>query len=638
MWGWLRYVGAAGALLGSLPALGQQDLNVIRQARDAFGERIGDESIGLYSESQVRGFDMGNTGAYRIDGAYFTREFPMPDLVLNSVSVNVGINAARMHYPSPSGVVDYRLRKPAPGENTLTVFTGIRDFTMPFLQVWRAYAPKDRGAGIGIGLELTPREKTGYGRTGRTGSFAAIPVWRNEKLRMHGLVNFEITQFNGSTNVTSTDTVLPPKPPAGFNYGVPWGDARRHSANAGMLLDADIGEKWALNAAAFVTDYERDVLDSTVLTYRPGAIVNGTFVRTNFLRGRSLLAEAMLSRRFDGTKAVHTVTAGARARNSRAVTKTATPINFTFTQPGYVFPADPGELPTTNRVASTVHQLIGSVEYAGNYYDKVELRGGTHFVQYEKIASLGLGSVASRTERTLAYNASVVVKFSPRLNVFANTVKGIEESGIAPISAVNRNEILPPVSATEYETGLYFRIRPGLNISGALFQVTKLTNALRPDGIFGLVGQVRHRGGELSFTGQLGERTSVVIGGVLMAPRLSGELVDRGLVAARPVGVSRASAVFSFDHRLAFIRGLSVDGRLTLQSARPENSANSLFDKGMASLALGLRYATTWREYPFTFRVLASNIGTARPWVSGLSGILTPQAPTSLRATVRATF
>ena len=375
-----------------------------------------------------------------------------------------------------------------------------------------------------------------------------------------------------------------------------------------------------------------------MLTYRPNLIVDGTYVRTNLLRGRSILGEALLSRHFTGQRVAHTFTAGARIRNSRAVTKTARPVTFRFTQPGFFFPPNPGDVPSTDRVASTVHQYVGSLDYAGLYFDKFELRGGAHFVKYEKIASLTAGSVGRRNETSVSYNASVVANLSDRLRVFANTVKGIEESGVAPQTAVNRNEILPPVVAREYELGAYFRIRDGLSLSGALFQVTKLTNSLRTDGIFGIVGEVRHRGGELSFTGQLGERTSVVIGGVLIDSRLSGELVDRSLVARRPVGVSRTSVIMSFDHRLAFLPGLSVDGRLTLQSARPADSANRLFDKGAATFALGLRYATTWRSHPVTFRVLGSNIGTTRPWTAGHNGYLTLGQPFSVRATARATF
>src|SRR5687767_15862663 len=81
--------------------------NAVSSAADAFGERAGIEQSGLYTESQVRGFDLNDSGAYRIDDAYFSRAGPPDDTVLSGVGVRVGVNAARLAYPSPSGVVNY---------------------------------------------------------------------------------------------------------------------------------------------------------------------------------------------------------------------------------------------------------------------------------------------------------------------------------------------------------------------------------------------------------------------------------------------------------------------------------------------------------------------------------------------------
>ena len=91
------------------------DDNAVKSAADAFGERVGTEQSGLYSESQVRGFDLNDSGAYRIDDAYFSRAAALNDPVLAGVGVRVGVNAVRLAYPAPSGVVNYRLREAGPG-------------------------------------------------------------------------------------------------------------------------------------------------------------------------------------------------------------------------------------------------------------------------------------------------------------------------------------------------------------------------------------------------------------------------------------------------------------------------------------------------------------------------------------------
>src|SRR5687768_5374736 len=69
-----------GIALALTAAAGAQD-NAVKSAADAFGERVGTEQSGLYSETQVRGFDLNDSGAYRIDDAYFSRAAAMNDPV-----------------------------------------------------------------------------------------------------------------------------------------------------------------------------------------------------------------------------------------------------------------------------------------------------------------------------------------------------------------------------------------------------------------------------------------------------------------------------------------------------------------------------------------------------------------------------
>jgi len=112
-------------MLAAVTAAAQD--SAVESAADAFGERVGTEQSGLYSETQVRGFDLNETGAYRIDDAYFSRAAALNDPVLAGVGVRVGVNAVRLAYPAASGVVNYRLRQAGPVDQ-LRLGTGLRDF------------------------------------------------------------------------------------------------------------------------------------------------------------------------------------------------------------------------------------------------------------------------------------------------------------------------------------------------------------------------------------------------------------------------------------------------------------------------------------------------------------------------------
>src|SRR5688500_7896098 len=80
---------ASVALVLATTTAAAQD-NAVKSAADAFGERVGTEQSGLYSETQVRGFDLNDSGAYRIDDAYFSRAAAVNDPVLAGAGVRVG--------------------------------------------------------------------------------------------------------------------------------------------------------------------------------------------------------------------------------------------------------------------------------------------------------------------------------------------------------------------------------------------------------------------------------------------------------------------------------------------------------------------------------------------------------------------
>src|ERR687898_767540 len=118
-------IACVALVLAAVTAAAQD--NAVKSAADAFGERVGTEQSGLYSETQVRGFDLNESGAYRIDDAYFSRAAALNDPVLAGVGVRVGVNAVRLAYPAPSGVVNYRLREAGPADE-LRLGIGFRDF------------------------------------------------------------------------------------------------------------------------------------------------------------------------------------------------------------------------------------------------------------------------------------------------------------------------------------------------------------------------------------------------------------------------------------------------------------------------------------------------------------------------------
>lgn len=88
----------------------EADERAVERAADAFGIRIGVEQIGLYNETQVRGFNLQDAGNYRIDDVYFAKSGGLIDTKRATCSPS----------PSPTGASPWapiRLGSPptAPG-------------------------------------------------------------------------------------------------------------------------------------------------------------------------------------------------------------------------------------------------------------------------------------------------------------------------------------------------------------------------------------------------------------------------------------------------------------------------------------------------------------------------------------------
>lgn len=624
--------------LGAAADARAQADNAVLTARDAFGSRVGIEVAGIYTETQVRGFSIANTGAYRIDGAYFTREFQLPDSVLAGVSVISGVNGARLAYPSPSGVVDYALRSSRPGDRNLSVTYGLRDYGHTVLETAFSFATKDGRFGIAGGSLVTTPIEFPNDWNFRINNGGVIPEWRpNDHMRVRALFSVDSGRYRGDSGYLSATGTLPPTLKF-HNFMPPWGRVKRDAFNTGFMIESAFDNGFIFDASTFYAENKREPFDFALWTLRPDLSGDLSLNRTAEGLGRSLSNEALAGYEFKTGFVSNTLTAAVRNRRSRTTIATLAPFRagpFDLSDTNdFPFPPEPPQPTNPPSSRSIVDQRAFSLGYIGLIGEAIELRGGLHRSRYEQAARGVTGIRSSRGESRWLYNASIVVALGERLTLFADTVKGLEDTGVAPQSSRNREEVLPPVVAETIEAGARYALTPQLALTTTLFQVKKSTTGLRPDGIFTILGDARHRGFEMSLSGDLRPGTTVVFGALLMQPRLFRER----LPTSRPVGVSSNVFVLNVNQSLpnAWLGpGWSVDGRFTYQSRRLANLAAGFSNTPIANLSLGARYEFRLGSLPAQLRLQAVNIGTTRPWNVGPNGILFQGEPLRLRISLR---
>lgn len=138
------------------------------------------------------------------------------------------------------------------------------------------------------------------------------------------------------------------------------------------------------------------------------------------------------------------------------------------------------------------------------------------------------------------------------------------------------------------------------------------------------MGEERHRGIEVSLSGQLLPLTLVVLGAVVVDERVSGPLVDSGDVGPRPVGTSPSVVAASVVQKLPFATDWSVDAQLRWSSGKYIDTANKVRNDAYPLLNLGVWHDLLIGDLPATFRMVATNVLDVRAWNVMTSGAIEP--------------
>ena len=602
-------------------------------ASDAFGERVGINQVGLYSETQTRGFDlMAGGGAFRIDGHYYHPVAIPHDSMVTGHSINVGIAAATLDLPSPTGVINYRLRDPGPGA-TLSVTTGLRDYESFHVEALGSVTSSDGAFGLlAHGLAI-PDEQRWTGERGSWFSFGTVARWSprpGTRLRLFGA--YGRPDYGGNLTVLPADDSVPAALVPRTRYSPDWAQVSRRAVNYGVLAEHRAGD-WLIGASAIRSQRRNYRNDVTVIKVAGDGQASGTLYLTPETNAWSNSYELKLARAFRWFGVEHLIGAAVRQRRSVTGRAEAFAISlgaFTLDRPPDV--AEPDMPADGRRGRDQVDQRIVSATYGLVLEDALELRLGAHRNSYAKKAESFDGSSSTRRETSWLYSASAIWRPAPRLRLFASYVSGLEESGTAPAVATNRDEVLPPVKAVQYELGARLDIVSQLSLIAAAFDIRKPIYGLRADGLFAPAGTVRHRGVEVSLTGQVTPTTRLVLGANVLDPRNAGPLVDAGALQPLAPGVSRFNATLSVEKRVA--PRWTADFYLLYEGKRRRDGRSLAELPGVPFTVVGTRYDLEIGRIPVALRTQIVNPIDDRGYFAAPSGGLVPTRPRTFRISI----
>jgi iron complex outermembrane recepter protein len=597
--------------------------NVVTQAGDAFGTSIGDERIGIYTSTNVRGFSPVSAGNIRLEGLAFDRPAGFTNRLIEGSTIRVGISAQGYPFPAPTGIVDFRLRKPG-GQAIAAVGT--------------SYGPlggKSAEADIQLPLDGDRFGVTfGAGRYQDGSAYGSISITNVVALsaRYAPHSSLEIQPFwsriayrddEAQPLIFTIDGLPPPEIKAGKFFGQNWTDSSGTLDNYGVIFKSQV---MGLDIRAGVL---RSIwhVDSTAADLLLNVDVNGNVGNRNIiLQGDDKYAatsgELRISRTFAEGVRRHSLIAMIKARKLSRDYGGAQTINIDTSRIG-----EPDQRPapvrniSPNNAADQITQTTIGFGYQGQWQNLGEIGLGVQRAEYEKVSLAPLPS--TRATPTLI-NGNVAVYLSDQLAAYIGYTRGLEESPTAPLEAVNRNQSPPAIRTIQNEAGIRWKSNNGVTTVLGVFDIEKPYFNLDSARQFGRLGSVRHRGVEFSATGTLTTNLAFVLGNLFIVRRVSSTDTRTD---AMPVGSFRHQSFLNLNYAVPNLRNLSLAAGLESTGKRVTNASNTSFVPARTTANIGARYRFMFGDKKALIRVRADNIFNKFGWDITSSGAFVVNSP-----------
>ncbi|MBS0481329.1 MAG: TonB-dependent receptor [Proteobacteria bacterium] len=605
--------------------------NAVTQAEDAFGFSVGREALGIYNADNARGFSPTAAGNVRIDGLYFDPAFDLNELLIDSTSIKVGLSAQGYPFAAPSGIVDTALRKPGDKAGASVLLSG-DSFGTRSTEVTGS-APVTQRLALGYGLNLAT---TGFpdGTSNVNHSEALTLRWRPAP-------GIEVLPFAARLDDYDDESgpffipagnFQPPVPPRHHFRGPAWADFRLIAQTQGLLASAVVGKSWLIRVGLFRSTFNQlHGFTNLLLDVQPNGSANRLLIADPPLAQRSLSGELRITRAITDGPRLHTFHLSLRERDARREFGGSQEFDL---GPTTIYAEEDAAPPASYTFGPISRQRVRQdtfgLAYSGRWKGLGELGLGLSKARYRKTTELpGVPAVVGRDTPWL-YNANAALIVSPAVSIYAGHARGLEESGVAPPNAANRNAPLPAILTSQTDAGLRWALNPKVKLIAGVFQLTKPYFGFDTAQTFRQVGQIRNRGIEFSLSGALTPRLDLVAGGVVLDARVEQGGQTSAAIGRRPVGVANHLINLNLNWRTPWLKGLALDASVTERGKMASTTDNAWSIVARQIVNLGARYSFRLSGKDVTARIQVYNLLDQYGLVSSGPGLYRTNQPRSV--------
>lgn len=604
---------------------------------------VSDASVGgAYDNVRIRGFSVDWTNTMRRDGLSLAPYQDVPLENIERVDILKGPSGFLYGFNSPGGTINFITKQPTK-EPFNEVTAQWRSYSGSYVHVDTSHtlgADGDFGYRANLAYEKVgdfshsgdlERKLAGGSISWRLTDRAVLLVngdWQTKDLAAQPVIGL---QANGS---------LPPMVDPRTLLGQPWFKYRTDTADVATRFDYTLSSEWFVVGQASYTRNTRDAAFPDIYEVdASGNVLSGDLVVAPGQPYTTTSGQVFVSGKFHTSSVGHELVAGVSARYYDAkelgyVTLTTMTVGNLF-HPVY-FP----EIPVVNpppKNHTVNHQIGPYVSDLITFTDSWQALIGARFVHYANTLTRPSGVSEQYVKDSVAPSFGLIYKPSLGVMTYFNYSRGLEQSQDAPFFAKNAGVALNPLVSTQYEVGVKARLNGEFTVGTAVFEIKKPLEFVDSNNEFVQSGLQRHRGVELTGSGQIMQDTTL-IAGVAWLDAMQVNTGDPTVNGKRTENVPKWEANLAVDTRIPAVRGLSANAGVNFVGTRAVGPQNVTFVPSYARMDVGVRYLTEWFGRNLIFRGIVKNATNKRYWAGAEYTSVYPGQPRTVYVSASVDF
>jgi iron complex outermembrane recepter protein len=618
----------AACLVLTSQAAGQQraEDNAVTAAEDAFGTSVGLQNVGLYSQTDARGFNPQQAGNLRIEGLYFDQQtWVTGSCMVRETAMRIGIAAQSYSFPSPTGIADLSLR--TPGDQP--AFSGLAS-RGPFNARTVQLEEQLPIAGKVLAADLCGGYYRNFlpdlNRQDGTAELGATLRWRPSG--QTEIVPFWSYLFGGAhqslPGVYTDGTVPLPRFRERDLGSQTWTTQPWRMTTFGAVLKSALTDQWRVTAGLFHSQEHDPWSFDPYLQLNADGTADSSVDVSPPLLANSTSGEVRLSGVTTQDVHRHQIEFAVRGRavqrsyggdDDLDFGNVALQSQMQFAQPPIVL---------TPRSEDVTRELDVGATYEERWLGVGSAAIGVLKDNYRRTNEAPAGAPATFHTTPWLIDTRLTLEGGPGLLYYGSYTQGLEDSALAPVSAVNRGE--PPAAARTWQVDGGVRYAPGerLRMILGVFDIHKPYLNLDSVNVYRPLGRLRNEGLETSLTyGNAG--LTVLAGGVWIRPRVDLSVTQPGVTGSEPIGPVPLTLTANLDYAPKNWGPWAASLQWNRLSSRYATSDDLQRLPPLAKVDSGVRYQWKRGEKSWTLRFDGFNLTNAQGLHVSALGLVLPE-------------